>query len=88
MEGFEKNEFAAGDESHGSSVPFLDDLPPDEAVGMYHLGDRVRHEKFGTGMVIQCRQEGQDQRLTVSFMNFGRKQLMASKAKLERLSRD
>jgi hypothetical protein len=39
-------------------------------------------------MVIQCRQEGQDQRLTVSFMNFGRKQLMASKAKLERLSRD
>jgi hypothetical protein len=48
----------------------------------------VRHNVFGTGLVIKARAEGQDQRLTVSFMNHGRKDLVASKANLERLSGD
>jgi hypothetical protein len=37
-------------------------------------------------MVVQARQEGPDQRLTVSFLNHGQKKLLASKAGLERVS--
>jgi hypothetical protein len=66
----------------------LDDLPPDEieAALRFRLGDRVRHQVFGTGLVIKARPDGVDQRLTVSFMNWGRKELVASKANLEKLS--
>ncbi|MGH7443011.1 MAG: 3'-5' exonuclease, partial [bacterium] len=72
----------------GTTVPFLDDLPPEEAsrVFGFKLGDRVRHAAFGTGMVIKARQDGTDQRLTVSFINYGRKDLIASKSSLEKLS--
>jgi DNA helicase-2/ATP-dependent DNA helicase PcrA len=89
MEGFQA---LRREEDHsvggGTTVPFLDDLPPEEigeALG-FRLGDRVRHAAFGTGMVIKARADGADQRLTVSFMNYGRKELIASKAKLEKLS--
>jgi DNA helicase-2/ATP-dependent DNA helicase PcrA len=89
MEGFqalrkEEDRTVAG----GTTVPFLDDLPPEEmdrALG-FRMGDRVRHAVFGTGLVIKARIDGADQRLTVSFMNFGRKDLVASKANLEKLS--
>ncbi len=72
----------------GSTTPFLEDLPPDEvgAALRFNLGDRVRHSVFGTGLVIKARPDGQDQRLTVSFMNSGRKELVASQARLEKLS--
>ena len=89
MEGFqalkgEEERTMAG----GTSVPFLDDLPEDEMASAlrFKLGDRVRHQVFGAGMVIKARPEGPDQRLTVSFMNWGRKELVASKANLEKLS--
>jgi DNA helicase-2/ATP-dependent DNA helicase PcrA len=89
MEGFqalrkEEDHTAGG----GTTVPFLDDLPQDEmhAAFNFKLGDRVRHAAFGTGLVIKARNEGADMRLTVSFMNFGRKELIASKANLEKLS--
>jgi DNA helicase-2/ATP-dependent DNA helicase PcrA len=89
MEGFqalrrEEDHTAGG----GTTVPFLDDLPPDEmgAAFSFRLGDRVRHTVFGTGLVIKARIDGADQRLTVSFMNYGRKELIASKANLEKLS--
>jgi DNA helicase-2/ATP-dependent DNA helicase PcrA len=72
----------------GTTVPFLDDLPQEEMARAFNfrLGDRVRHEVFGTGLVIKARPDGADMRLTVSFMNFGRKDLVASKANLEKLS--
>jgi DNA helicase-2/ATP-dependent DNA helicase PcrA len=89
MEGFqalrkEEDHTAGG----GTTVPFLDDLPQDEmhAAFNFKLGDRVRHPVFGTGLVIKARSEAGDMRLTVSFMNFGRKELIASKAHLEKLS--
>jgi DNA helicase-2/ATP-dependent DNA helicase PcrA len=89
MEGFQKHLEDAGETAAGgSTVPFLDDLPADELASAVHfkLGDRVRHASFGTGLVIKARPEGGDQRLTVSFINYGRKDLVASKANLEKLS--
>jgi DNA helicase-2/ATP-dependent DNA helicase PcrA len=91
MEGFEKRFEDSGEKAAGgSTVPFLEDLPPDEigSALQFRLGDRVRHGSFGTGLVIKARQDGADQRLTVSFMNHGRKDLVASKANLEKLSGD
>jgi DNA helicase-2/ATP-dependent DNA helicase PcrA len=91
MEGFEKRLEDEGEKAAGgSTTPFLEDLPPDEIASAikFRLGDRVRHSVFGTGLVIKARQDGMDQRLTVSFMNHGRKDLVASKANLERLSGD
>jgi DNA helicase II / ATP-dependent DNA helicase PcrA len=91
MEGFqalrrEEDHTAGG----GTTVPFLDDLPADEmhTAFNFRLGDRVRHPVFGTGLVIKAKRDGADMRLTVSFMNFGRKDLVASKANLEKLSPD
>ena len=71
-------------------MPFLDDLPQDEMDRAFNfrLGDRVRHTVFGTGLVIKARPDGADQRLTVSFMNYGRKEMVASKSNLEKLSPD
>ena len=70
----------------GTTVPFLDDLPSDEVAFNFRLGDRVKHSAYGTGLVIKARPDGQDQRLTISFMNYGRKEMIASKAGLEKLS--
>ncbi|HTA16669.1 MAG TPA: 3'-5' exonuclease, partial [bacterium] len=72
----------------GTTVPFLDDLPSDEmhAAFNFKMGDRVRHAAFGNGLVLKARADGGDMRVTVSFINFGRKELIASKAHLEKLS--
>jgi DNA helicase-2/ATP-dependent DNA helicase PcrA len=74
----------------GTTVPFLDDLAPDEmhAAFNFKMGDRVRHAAFGNGLVLKARPDGGDMRVTVSFINFGRKELIASKAHLEKLSPD
>jgi len=75
----------------GQRVPFLDDIPQYSedlpAAGIFHMGDRVRHQVFGTGLVLKAHQEDGDQKLMISFLNFGQKKLMASKAGLEKLSK-
>jgi DNA helicase-2/ATP-dependent DNA helicase PcrA len=89
MEGFQKRLEDTGEKAAGGSVtPFLGDASAEEFADFqaFKLGDRVRHQDFGTGLVIKARKEGLDQRLTVSFMNYGRKELVASMANLERLS--
>jgi DNA helicase-2/ATP-dependent DNA helicase PcrA len=51
----------------------------------YQLGDTVRHPRFGRGMVIALSGRGEDLKVTVSFPNFGKKQLVAKLAKLEKV---
>ncbi len=51
----------------------------------YQLGDTVMHAKFGRGMVIALSGKGEDLKVTVSFPNVGKKQLMAKMAKLEKV---
>jgi DNA helicase-2/ATP-dependent DNA helicase PcrA len=88
LEGWKPTLEGQEDGSGGSRVAVYDDLSAEDlpALTRFQLGDRVRHGVFGSGMVVQARQEGPDQRLTVSFLNFGQKKLLASKAGLERLS--
>lgn len=73
--------------SLGFDLPGEDD--PDvvcEAGGDFAPGDRVRHPYFGEGWLADRHGRGLGTRVTVDFDGFGRKQLLLTHARLERLS--
>jgi DNA helicase-2/ATP-dependent DNA helicase PcrA len=49
----------------------------------YRTGQKVRHTKFGEGIVIESKATGQDEEVTVAFPGIGIKRLAASFAGLE-----
>jgi DNA helicase-2/ATP-dependent DNA helicase PcrA len=49
----------------------------------YRSGQKVRHAKFGGGIVIQSKLTGNDEEVVVAFEESGIKKLIASMAKLE-----
>lgn len=49
----------------------------------YRIGQRVRHGKFGEGVILGCEGQGDNLRLAINFEAVGSKILMASMAKLE-----
>ncbi|MDD2979046.1 MAG: DNA helicase PcrA [Hespellia sp.] len=51
----------------------------------YDVGDRVRHMKFGDGMVTQITSGGRDYEVTVQFDQAGTKKMFASFAKLTKV---
>ncbi len=51
----------------------------------YQLGQRVKHIKFGEGVVLQVEGEGSQERVQINFADIGMKWLMLAYAKLERL---
>ena len=55
--------------------------PP--AAGGVRLGTRVRHGKFGEGVVLNLEGQGPHARVHVNFENQGAKWLMLSYAQLE-----
>ena len=52
------------------------------------VGDRVRHSKFGPGIVMSCNPTRTDHELTVVFEEAGVKKLLASLAPLEKMDED
>ena len=50
----------------------------------YDVGDRVKHMKFGEGLVIGIVEGGRDFEVTVQFDDFGTKKMFASFAKLQK----
>ena len=54
-------------------------------VAPFALGETVKHKKFGKGMVISMIGSGEDLKVTVSFPNHGKKQLLAKMAHLEKV---
>ena len=59
--------------------------PVEEKAAQYQTGDRVRHELFGNGIVIESKRAGDDEQVTVAFAGAGLKRLMASLAPMEKL---
>ncbi len=57
----------------------------DESGQGWRPGDRVRHGKFGTGVVLACQGTGPRLKLVVFFDRAGRKTLVPTIAKLDRL---
>jgi DNA helicase-2/ATP-dependent DNA helicase PcrA len=55
----------------------------DEPSGAYRLGQRVRHAKFGDGVVLSVEGQGSNARVQVNFERQGTKWLMAGYANLE-----
>ncbi len=51
----------------------------------YGIGDRVRHMKFGEGIVADITEGGRDYEVAVDFDHFGRKKMFASFAKLKKV---
>jgi DNA helicase-2/ATP-dependent DNA helicase PcrA len=60
-------------------------VTPDDALSepRYQVGQRVLHQAFGEGMVLESRGRGDDQIVTVNFEDAGLKRLMASLAPME-----
>jgi DNA helicase-2/ATP-dependent DNA helicase PcrA len=57
----------------------------DEHGTGWRPGDRVRHQRFGTGVVLSCQGSGAQLKLVVFFDSAGRKTLVPNIAKLERV---
>lgn len=55
------------------------------SIGQYRLGQAVRHEKFGDGVVLQTEGAGEQERVQINFRDAGIKWLMLAYAKLETL---
>jgi DNA helicase-2/ATP-dependent DNA helicase PcrA len=66
-----------------TSDPVYTDLQESEA-GEYPVGTKVRHHIFGTGKVQRCEGEGEEAKVTVSFLGVGTKKLAIKFAKLEK----
>ncbi len=49
----------------------------------FRMGQSIRHEKFGEGVVLQSEGSGEQERVQINFRNAGIKWLMVSVAKLE-----
>ena len=64
--------------------PKLDVPEPTGAKG-FKSGQRVRHPKYGEGIVFRREGEGEDAKITVQFSGFGVKKLVEKFAQLERL---
>ena len=51
----------------------------------FAVGDKVRHPKWGEGIVASTEGAGGDGLLTINFPNFGQKMLMLKYAPLEKV---
>jgi DNA helicase-2/ATP-dependent DNA helicase PcrA len=67
-----------------ASRPKLDIPAPTGSTGI-KSGQRVRHPKYGEGVVFRREGDGEDAKITVQFSKFGVKKLVEKFAQLERL---
>jgi DNA helicase-2/ATP-dependent DNA helicase PcrA len=60
-----------------------DDIQP--AAPHFQTGDKVHHDVFGQGVVIESELDGGDERVTVAFAGIGLKRLLASLSPMEKV---
>ena len=63
--------------------PAAEALAPAAGDGVFSLGQRVRHERFGEGVVLSCEGQGPNSRVQVNFTHSGSKWLVAAYANLK-----
>jgi DNA helicase-2/ATP-dependent DNA helicase PcrA len=51
--------------------------------GKWTMGTRIRHPRFGNGTILRTEGDGDDLKLTISFMSHGLKKMIAKYAELE-----
>ena len=67
---------------YGGAAPRPEPRIEEPAAGL-RLGQRVRHAKFGEGVIVNCEGNGAQARVQVNFKNDGSKWLMLAYANLE-----
>ena len=58
--------------------------PASDSQSQFRVGARVRHQKYGTGVVLRSEGAGDEAKLTVSFPGYGQKKFVAKFAALEK----
>jgi len=58
--------------------------PPRQSA-RWKLGSKVRHAKYGIGTILECEDNGEDSKLTISFPGYGRKKMVERFAGLEKV---
>jgi DNA helicase-2/ATP-dependent DNA helicase PcrA len=76
--------FFAGRGGAGAKRPRLT-VPEATGVVGFKSGQRVRHPKYGDGVVFRREGDGDDAKITVQFTKFGVKKLVEKFAQLERV---
>ena len=71
--------------SNSAKIPRRTRLREDLADAPYRLGQRVRHKKFGDGVVLDCTGTGSNAQIHVNFADVGEKRLVMQYAKLEEI---
>jgi DNA helicase-2/ATP-dependent DNA helicase PcrA len=71
-------------EAYGPT-PEREARPARAAALQFRTGQKVRHAKFGEGIVIESKATGTDEEVAVAFSGLGIKRLVASMAKLEKV---
>ena len=66
-------------QAHGAEVK-----PKPSAPG-FQLGQRVRHAKYGVGLILRREGQGDDAKVTVSFPGYGLRKLVEKYARLEKV---
>jgi DNA helicase-2/ATP-dependent DNA helicase PcrA len=66
-----------------SRTVFRPKRPQEPAPDGIRLGQRVRHGKFGEGVIMECEGQGQHARVHVNFERAGAKWLVLAYARLE-----
>ncbi|MGB5037554.1 MAG: hypothetical protein WBQ66_13145, partial [Blastocatellia bacterium] len=64
--------------------PSRREAPPSGPAG-YPPGTRVKHAKYGIGLLLRREGTGDDAKLTVSFPGYGAKKFVAKFAQLEKV---
>lgn len=71
--------------SFGTTISSSAHAPSSEACTLI-AGDRVSHRKFGEGTILSATPVGNDTKLEINFLTEGKKTLLATYAKLKKLS--
>src|SRR5207244_1722976 len=64
-------------------VPSFKPAAKNKPAGTWTLGTRVKHAKYGYGTILRTEGAGDDLKLTVSFISYGLKKMIAKYAELE-----
>ena len=70
---------------NSAKIPRRTRLREDLADAPYRLGQRVRHKKFGEGVVLDCTGTGSNAQIHINFADVGEKRLVMQYAKLEEI---
>ncbi|MFZ5639289.1 MAG: DNA helicase PcrA [Bacillota bacterium] len=78
---------AAGRPAKNASVPAAQGQPAatGAAPGLFRLGDKVMHAKWGQGVVVSVKGQGEDTELSIAFPDQGIKNLMVKYAPIKKV---